>query len=45
MTLTITVVTSDVIYQSADFRLGGQPDSHSSPKITKLGYPTFLEDY
>jgi hypothetical protein len=42
MTLTITVVTSEVIYQSADFRLVGQPDSRSSPKITQLAFPSFL---
>jgi hypothetical protein len=42
MTLTVTVLSSDVIYQSADFRLVGQPDSHSSPKITQLHFPSFL---
>jgi hypothetical protein len=42
MTLTITVITNEVIYQSADFRLVGQPDSRRSPKITQIACPSFL---
>jgi len=42
MTLTVTVLSREVIYQSADFRLTGQHDSHSSPKITQLHFSWFL---
>jgi hypothetical protein len=42
MTLNITVLTSELIYQSADFRLSGQPDSESSAKIATLSYSSFI---
>jgi hypothetical protein len=42
MTLNITILTTDLIYQSADFRLTGQPDSDSSPKIVTLTFPSFI---
>jgi len=42
MTLNITVLTTELIYQSADFRLSGQPDSESSPKIATLSYSSFI---
>jgi uncharacterized membrane protein len=42
MTLNITVLSSELIYQSADFRLTGQPESESSPKIVTLSYSSFI---
>ena len=43
MTLNITIMTPDVLYQSADFRLtnldNGGPMPHKSHKIVSLSYP------
>lgn len=41
MTLNITVLTSDLIYQSADFRITGRPTHNRSPKIVSLAYRSF----
>jgi len=41
MTLNTTVLTTDLIYQSADFRITGRPTHNHSPKIVTLMYPSF----
>src|SRR5580698_7334716 len=41
MTLNITVLTADLIYQSADFRITGRPTHNRTPKIVTLTYPSF----
>jgi uncharacterized membrane protein len=42
MTLNITALTTELIYQSADFRLSEPTNSDSSPKIVTLSYPSFI---
>jgi hypothetical protein len=41
VTLNTTVLTTDLIYQSADFRITGRPTHNHSPKIVTLMYPSF----
>jgi len=41
MTLNITVLTADLIYQSADFRITGKPTHNRSPNIVTLTYSSF----